>query len=362
MARMLPDGRRLGAHLAMGDGLVKAADRAVEIGIDALQIFSDNPTAWQRRATPNPETAQFRRVLDDHDVRPLAIHGSYLINLAGWDDTLRERSIELLASELLAARRLGAPVVNIHTGSHRGTTVDAGVTRLVDGVIRSFDAAAATAEEDPDLAGMLSPEPIVALENASGGGWALGIDLPQWTAIARAFDRAGVDRARVGFCFDTAHLWGAGHDLADSAATDALLDGFDDAIGLDRLVLMHLNDTRAELGSRQDRHEHIGAGRIGPEGLAHLLTHPRLRGVTTILETPGMEEGYDAINVARVAALARGEPLAELPPEAFQLRGSRSRAATPRVLEPELEPDLPADLEAAEAEPVPAASPFAARP
>jgi deoxyribonuclease-4 len=344
MAAMLPDGRRLGAHLAMGDGLVKAADRAVEIGIDALQIFSDNPTAWHRRSAPNPEIERFRGVLDEHDIRPLAIHASYLINLAGWDDTLRERSIELLASELVAARRLGASLVTIHTGSHRGTSFDAGVARVVDGVIQALDGAAAMVDEDPDLERAGSIEPAVVLENASGGGWALGVDLPQWTAIARAFDRAGVDRGRIGFCFDTAHLWGAGHDLSDPSATDALLNGFDDAIGLNRLVLMHLNDTKAELGSRMDRHEHIGAGRIGPEGIAHLLTHPRLRGVTTILETPGMEEGYDAINVARAAALARGEPLEPLSPEAFQLRSSRSRAATPRFVEPE--------LDAAEPEPV----------
>jgi hypothetical protein len=193
MATMLPDGRRLGAHLAMGDGLLKAADRAVEIGIDALQIFSDNPTAWHRRAAPNPEIEPFRDVLAEGDIRPLAIHGSYLINLAGWDDTLRDRSIDLLASELVAARRLGAPFVNIHTGSHRGTSFDAGVARLVDGVIRALDSSAATVDADADLERADAIEPAVVLENASGGGWALGVDLPQWTAIARAFDRAGVD-------------------------------------------------------------------------------------------------------------------------------------------------------------------------
>jgi deoxyribonuclease-4 len=349
MTTMLPDRRRLGAHLAMGDGLVKAADRAVEIGIDALQIFSDNPTAWGRRAAPNPEIGRFRAVLDEHHIRPLAIHGSYLINLAGWDDTLRMRSIELLASELVAAHRLGGRFVNIHTGSHRGTGVEAGIARLVDGVIRAVDASAAVVAGDPELAGTGSPEPTVVLENASGGGWALGIDLPQWSAIARAFERAAIGRDRIGFCLDTAHLWGAGHDLSDPLAADALLDRFDDEIGLDRLVLMHLNDTKAELGSRMDRHEHIGAGRIGVHGLAHLLTHPRLRTVTTILETPGMEEGYDAINVARAVALARGESLAELPPEAFQLRGSRTRAATPRFVEPEL---VAAEGDGADPEPV----------
>jgi len=326
MAAMLPDGRRLGAHLALGDGMVKAAERAVEIGLDALQVFSDNPTAWQRRAEPNPEIERFRAILHEHDIAPLAIHGSYLINLAGWDETLRARSVGLLAAELATARLLGARLVNIHTGSHRGTAVDAGIGRLVDGVTAAIEMAG------PDDAGNASKspaQPVVVLENASGGGWALGVDLAQWTAIAAAFDRAGLARERVAFCLDAAHLWGSGYDVADPTAVDRLLAGFDDAIGLDRLVLVHLNDSKAGLGTLLDRHEHVGAGRIGPIGMRHLLTHPSLRHVTYVLETPGMDEGYDAINVARARALALGDELEPLPPEAFEIRGSRWRAGTP---------------------------------
>ena len=123
-------------------------------------------------------------------------------------------------------------------------------------------------------------------------------------------------------------------------ATDSLVEGFDHRIGLDRLQLIHLNDSKSELGSRMDRHEHIGAGQIGEAGMAHLIRHPRLAGATYILETPGMDEGYDAINLARAVALARGEPLAALPPGAFTLRSSRSRSA--RSVDP------PAEVDAAE--------------
>ncbi len=320
MAAMLPDGRRLGAHLAMGDGMVKAADRAIEIGATALQIFSDNPTAWERRAAASPEIPVFRERLAAGAIAPLAIHASYLINLAGDDETFRAASIRLLAAELETARWFGAALVNIHIGSHRGAGRGAGVDRLVEGIL------AALAEESTDA----SPDAaVITLENSVGGGGGLGIDIDELARIARALDRAGVPRRRVAFCIDTAHLWGAGADLADPADVDRLIRAFADRIGIDRLPLIHLNDTKAERGSRLDRHEHLGAGRIGRTGIAAILTHPLLAATTFILETPGMEEGYDAINLRRAVAIARGEPLDELPAEAFSLRGSRSKAATP---------------------------------
>ena len=138
MTTMLPDGRRLGAHLAMGDGMVKAAERAVEIGATALQIFSDNPTAWERRAAASPEIRAFRAVLSAHDVAPLAIHGAYLINLAGDDDAFREKSIGLLAAELETARWFRARIVNIHIGSHRRTSAEAWIDRLVGGLLAAL--------------------------------------------------------------------------------------------------------------------------------------------------------------------------------------------------------------------------------
>src|SRR5689334_18461055 len=129
MSPMRPDGPRLGAHLATADGLVEAAERAVEIGATALQIFSDNPTAWDRRAEASPEIPAFRAVLDEHDIL-LAIHGSYLINLAGDDPVFHAGSVRLLAAELETARWFGARFVNIHIGSHRGTGVETGVARI----------------------------------------------------------------------------------------------------------------------------------------------------------------------------------------------------------------------------------------
>lgn len=310
--------------------MVKAAERAAVIGATALQIFSDNPTAWQRRAEPSPEIAAFRGRLAQHGIAPLAIHASYLINLAGADDDLRERSIGLLTAELVTARAFGARYVNIHVGSHRGAGLEAGIDRIVGGLVTALAAesvpeSTGAADDGPDAA---NTEPAtITLENSAGGGWGLGVDVPELAAIAAALERAGVGRDRVAFCLDTAHAWGAGHDLSDPAAIDRLLVAWDAEIGLDRLRLVHLNDTRSELGSRTDRHEHLAAGRIGAVGLAHLLRHPLLAHATWILETPGMEEGYDAINLARAIALARGEPLAPLPQGALTLPASRARVA-----------------------------------
>jgi deoxyribonuclease-4 len=323
MARMLPDGRRLGAHLPLGNGMVKAADRAAEIGATALQIFGDNPTAWKRRAGPPAEQDAFRARLAEHDISPVVVHASYLINLAGPDPDFFERSIALLASELRDAPGLGARYVNVHVGSHRGSGVEVGIERLADGIVETL----ARSGEPPE-GGPATEPPTILLENSSGGGWGLGVSVVELAAIAEAVDRRGVPADRVGFTLDVAHAWGAGYDLSNPAATDALVDEFDRRIGIERLTLVHLNDSKSALGSRMDRHEHVGAGQIGEAGMARILRHPLLAHVAYIVETPGMDEGYDAINVARAIALARGEPLAPLPPGALTLRGSRSRAAS----------------------------------
>jgi deoxyribonuclease-4 len=314
MLSMLPDGRRLGAHLPLGGGMVKAADRAHEIGADALQVFADNPTAWRRRSEPPAELAAFRERLIRYDIGPIAIHASYLVNLAGPEDDFFARSVTVLASELRAAPGFRARYVNVHIGSHRGAGLEAGIDRLANGLVRVL----AEVDDDPDAA-------MVIFENSAGAGFTVGSSVPELADISDAIAARGVPERRVGFCIDAAHAWGAGIDVGDPAATDAFLSDFDARIGLDRLVMIHLNDSKSERGSRLDRHEHLGAGRIGARGLGHLLRHPALAHVTYYLETPGMDEGYDAVNIARALDLAACRPLADLPPEAMEVRGSRAR-------------------------------------
>jgi deoxyribonuclease IV len=343
---VLADGRRIGTHLPLGHGMVRAAERAAAIGADTIQVFADNPTAWRRRQEPPRELGAWRERLDELDLGPVAVHASYLANLAGPDPSFWERSIDLVVSDLRGAPGFGARFVNVHIGSHRGLGVEAGIVRVAEAVTRSL----AQVEDGGGAA-------ILVLEDSAGSGDGVGTTVEQLAAILEAAAARGADVDRLGFCLDTAHLWGAGYDVGTAEGVDALVEAFDSSIGLDRLRMMHLNDSRAERGSRSDRHEHLGAGRIGVEGLRRLLTHPALAGVATYLETPGMDEGYDAVNLARARAIVAGEPLEPLPPEAFELRRDRARVAPaeeppaeePPAEEPPAE-EPPAEGPAAEAE------------
>lgn len=242
------------------------------------------------------------------------------MNLAGPDPAFRAGSIELLASDMAAAAGYGARIVNVHTGSHRDTSVDDGIERVataVDEVLRQVRREIPGGEV----------EPVLALENAAGGGWSVGASIEELARIAERAAALGVAERRLGFCLDAAHAWGAGVAMDDPDAIDAWLEAFDHELGLRRLVMVHLNDSRSERGSRTDRHEHVGAGRIGPRGLGHLLRHTRLRDMPFVLETPGMDEGYDKVNLERCGALLAGATeLEPLPEAAFRL--SRRTAAS----------------------------------
>jgi len=327
---MLANGRRIGAHLPLGEGMVKAADRAAEIGASAIQVFTDNPTAWRRRPTLPDELPAFRAKLAAHDIAPIAIHAPYLVNLAGPEPAFYDQSIVVLANELRVARAYGATFVNVHIGSHRDEGPEAGVTRLAGGlahVLALAEAADAAADGETLASHDGATTPLLVLENGSGGGFGLGARIEELAGIEAATSAVGVGPDRFGYCLDTAHLWGAGYPIDTAEGVDEVIDAFHAALGIDRLVMVHLNDSRSELGSLADRHEHVGAGRIGGAGLARMLTHPALDHVVYMLETPGMEDGYDAVNMARAKALAAGEPIEDLPAEAFATRSAKGRSA-----------------------------------
>ncbi len=296
--------------------MVKAVRRAVEIGATTIQVFGDNPTAWRRRQALPAELPAFRDALAGADIAPLAMHGPYLVNLAGADDDLWDRSLEALIGELHTGAGYGAAFVNIHLGSHRGAGTESGIARVARGV------AWALAGADP------TPEaPLLVLENSAGGGDGIGGTIEEMAAIQEAVAAAGAPLDRTAFCLDTAHLWAAGYEISRPEEVDRVLERFDAVLGPGRIAMIHLNDAKTALGSHSDRHQHVGAGSIGPAGMARLLTHPQLADVPYYLETPGMDEGYDAVNMERIRLLIAGERLPDLPPEAHRAKGARSRTA-----------------------------------
>jgi deoxyribonuclease IV len=317
-------GRLIGPHLPLGMGLLKAAERAREIGASAVQVFTDNPTAWRRRVDLPPKLADFRARLADYGVRELAVHGPYLVNLAGADEDFWQRSIDTLVTDMRAAGAFGARYLNVHVGSHRGLGRQAGIARLAEGAARVIDAV--------DQADLPEASPMLVLENSTGAGDGLGSTLEELADILETLDRRGVAAERVGICLDTAHLWAAGLRIDDPAEAERAADRAGQLLG-ERLVMVHLNDARTACGSRIDRHEHIGAGEIGAPAIRALLEHPIVARLPVYLETPGMDVGYDAVNMERVRLLLAGRGLPQLPPEAFTVRGSRSRSAPPTALE-----------------------------
>lgn len=322
--------RLIGPHLQLGQGLLKAADRARAIGANAVQVFTDNPVAWRRREELPAELAEFRQRLAAAGIDHVAVHAPYLVNLCSANEEFWSRSVTTLAHELIVGRAYGAQHVVMHIGSHRGEERNTGIERLVRGlaaVLREADQDGSAAGPSP-CAGQ-AQLPRLVLENAAGTGDGIGSSLEDLADILAAADSAGLAMERLGVCLDTAHLWGGGYDVGSSTWIEWFTERADRLLGRANVVMLHLNDSRVELGSRLDRHEHLGAGRIGRDGLRDLLNDPWLGALPTFLETPGMDAGYDAINLERALMLADGQELPVLPPEAFNLRRGAARSAPP---------------------------------
>jgi deoxyribonuclease-4 len=279
----------LGAHLSISGGLHNAVLEATSLGCTALQIFTKNATQWRERVPGAAEIAQFRAALAASPVRAVVVHAGYLLNLAAGDEGLRNRSIDALTAEVERCHSLGIPAVILHPGSHGGDGDDVGLDRVA-GALREVT------ERTPGAAVR------ILLENTAGQGHALGHAMAH---LARLLAEGGPPE-RLGVCFDTCHAFAAGYDLRSAEAARATLDELDRAVGLANLHAMHLNDAKKGLGSRVDRHEHIGRGTIGLEGFRYLMRDARLDAIPKILETPKEEGGVpmDPVNLALLRELA----------------------------------------------------------
>src|SRR5205809_1349604 len=261
---------RLGRHMPTHSNAAKAAEIASQLlGCTSIQIFAGNPTGWRPTADNPTSQAAFAQVARDYNLDPVVIHAPYLINLASPDEVIWQKSISLLRWTLQRGELLGAAHVVFHTGSHRGSGVDAGLARIAEAI-------ALILPETP-------PSVMLLLENDVGAGNSLGHNFEQ---ISMVLDVLPQYEDRLGVCLDTAHLWGAGYDNSNAATVQQLLQHFDDIIGLNRLKIIHLNDTEMVLGSHRDVHARLGEGIIVEEGLRALLCDPRLDHAAVLLETP----------------------------------------------------------------------------
>lgn len=277
---------RLGVHVPIAGGLLEAVERATRLGCTTMQIFSRSP----RGGTPptlSPELAErFDAARRTADLEPLAVHGPYIINLASPEAAMWKRSVALYRDEYTRASRLKAQYLVTHVGSHRGAGEEPGLLRVAEAIARTLDAGPAGV--------------MILLENTAGSGQGLGYRFEQLAAIRRAVSA----RERVGVCLDTAHLFAAGYPIHTPEGLKRTVDEFDQAVGLEHLKLIHLNDSKVPFDSRVDRHWHIGQGHIGAEAFRRLVTHPRLKDVPFILETPKTSEAEDRRNLATVRKLA----------------------------------------------------------
>lgn len=280
----------LGAHVSIAGGIDKAIARGEEVGCTAIQVFTANASRWQTQPLDERVVERFRLAYAESAVNYVAAHDSYLINLASPDKHLRRRSIERFLEELRRCRQLGIGALVMHPGAHMERGREAGMTTLVESFRTIFSEAPADVR--------------VLLENTAGQGTSLGASFAELAAI---FSR--VPQGLLGVCLDTCHAFAAGYDLSSYTGYEQVMDEFEREIGCEKLCLFHLNDSKKPLGSRVDRHEHIGQGQIGEEGFRALMRDDRFTGVPRIIETPkGEDHSADRHNLRLLRAMARGEP------------------------------------------------------
>lgn len=279
---------RIGIHTSIAGSLHQAAERAYALGANTFQIFSSSPRMWKAGAIKPDGVRLLDRLRQRHDLYPLAIHANYLVNLASDDPVIRPRSIAAFRGELERALAIGADYLILHPGSVKaGGDHVRGLALLIGGLEE--------AAHGLRLNGLR-----VLIENTAGSGGTLGCDLAEVGAVVR---HGGLP---MGACLDTAHSYAAGFDLSSKSGFSAWIRRVDETIGMERVFVIHANDSRAPLGSHRDRHEHIGKGGIGTSGFRALLNHPALRKKAFILETPVDRPGDDLRNLRTVRALAKG--------------------------------------------------------
>jgi deoxyribonuclease-4 len=276
---------KVGVHVSIAGGIDNAVERAVERGCEVFQIFSRSPRSWKFKDISPDEAEKFVMKLKNSGIGPVFDHMPYLPNLASPKEDIYVQSVSTLKAELYRCSQLHIPFLVTHLGSHLGSGHDQGMRRLIDGISEAFSE--------------IENEVTLLLENTAGTKNSMGGSFSDMAAIINA-----VDSERLGVCLDTCHAFVAGYELRTSEGLEHTLEEFDGLIGLKRLKLIHLNDSKGDLGSALDRHEHIGLGRIGLDGFKIILGNKKLSTLPLILETPidSRRDDRENLRIAREMA------------------------------------------------------------
>jgi deoxyribonuclease-4 len=280
----------LGAHMSIEGGLHRAFERIRLVKGESLQIFSKNQRQWSAPSLSDSEIQQFKEAWQQWGKGPVAVHDSYLINLANPDTKKSNRAVGAFAEEISRAGLLSIPYLIMHPGSHVGAGVENGLKHLTVNLDRAFE----KAEDTTSV--------MVLLETTAGQGTGLGSSFEE---LAHVISNSKY-RDRLGVCFDTCHTFAAGYDISTKNGYKKTFSDFDAIIGLARLKFFHVNDSKKELGSRVDRHAHIGKGEIGLAGFRLLMNDPRFTKHPMVLETPkGKDLKEDMENLKLLRSLIR---------------------------------------------------------
>ncbi|MDQ3281045.1 MAG: deoxyribonuclease IV [Acidobacteriota bacterium] len=282
-------GDLIGAHLSTKGGLCSVFGRAAAIDASAVALFAKNSSQWKGKELTDEECANFASL---RNVRPMLTHASYLINLATTNEVFHAKSLVAMADELDRAERLGIHAVVLHPGAHMGAGSDA----AVDQIARSLDAVHAL---------IPNHRVVTLLETAAGQGSCVGCTFEELGQMIKRVD----DKSRVGICVDTCHVFAAGYDIRTRDGYERMIDELDHHVGIENVGAFHLNDSKKPLGSRVDRHEHIGEGQIGLDAFRFLLNDTRFKRIPKVLETPKpVETESDRKNMATLRSLLEREP------------------------------------------------------
>ena len=283
-------GDLLGAHISTQGGLHTVFDRAKAINATALAMFAKNSNQWKGKTLTNEAIATFNEL---RNVRPIVTHASYLINLATTNALFHTKSIAAMIDELDRAEKLSIHAVVLHPGAHLGAGPDAGL----DQIARSLDQIHAAIPEH---------RVVTLLETAAGQGSCLGCTFEELGRIRSLVD----DKRRIGICIDTCHIFAAGYDIRTREGYERMTDEVEQHVGIENVGAFHINDSKRELGSRVDRHEHIGKGQLGLDAFAFVLNDPRFARIPKMIETPKtVETTSDQENLTLLRSLMSRAPV-----------------------------------------------------